>query len=152
MSLLNSDQIYAATGAFERHFQLFSSDKNSYCTIIKEPIKVINTDINSENILPGYSNDEFNQTSITYQPVSGVYPCISLWGNQINQKQFTELKFNLGINDVQIKVKSDCRDFITQGKNELVYLKNVPFSVDENYKIQDFLGSLYYYFKLTATQ
>lgn len=151
-SFLNGATLNTLTGLFQRHFETFGTGNGNYVTIIKEPIKQINTSIDSENVLVGYENDEFNNTSITYIPQTGVFPCMAIYPHVMNQKSFTELKFKLNENECMVKVQSEAKDYIMNGKNELAQLNGLNYTINNFPQIQNYFGSVYYYFKLTATQ
>ena len=149
MSFLNSEQLNLLTGTFQKHFDQFSTGIGNEILIYKEPIKIINT-IGSTNF-PGYGEDSSSNTEITYQVVSGAYPCIPIYGN-MGGKGFTELHFSLGQNEIMVKVKEDAKNYILDGKTERVIVNGMNYNITSNYKIQNFYGSLYYYFKCTETQ
>ncbi|MEK6879003.1 MAG: hypothetical protein AABY22_05315 [Nanoarchaeota archaeon] len=132
---------------FSGHFETFSTGRNCYITVIKEPIQQIN-DSSSTNYY-GYGPDSSSNTEITYIPVSGVFPCIPVYSKSMNSKEFTETKFFLDTNKNYAKVKEDCRDFINDGKTERVIIDGKSFNLDGDEAIQNFWGIRYYYFGLT---
>ncbi len=151
-SFLSSSQLSHLTGVFSRHFSTFGTGINNNFILIKEPIKSINVGINDSNILPGYNNDDFNQVDISYIVNSGQYPCIPIYPSNLNEKQFTELKFSLSDNQVMLKVEESTKNQIIQGKNEYVILNDQHYDIGPDFKIQNYFGLKYYYFKLTSTQ
>ncbi len=149
-SFLNLNQLNQLTGIFNRHFDTFSSGINNYITVLKEPTKIINN-TNSLN-MPGYSNDSLNLSDITYIPVSGVFPAMIIYPKDAKIQSFTQLNLNLDKNDIAIKVKEDCKNYIINGKTENIIVNNNLYNSNDTPVIQNFFGSKYYYFKLTATR
>ncbi len=151
-SFLNGNTLSTLTGIFQKHFEQFSTGINNYLTVIKSPIQQINTNINSDNILPGYGADEFNSTSITYIPQSGQFPAMIIYPSTMQSKQFTELKFSLSQNEIIVKTQEAAFNYIREGKNEMVIVNNLNYTINPYPQIQNFFGSKYYYFKCVATQ
>lgn len=149
-SFLNQITIDNLTGIFDRHFSTFSSGIGNFITIIKEPIQIINNS-SSTNIY-GYPSDSLNNSDVTYQAISGIYPAMILYPGDLKEQIFTQIKTSLDINDVMIKVKSECKDYIMSGKTEGIIINGLRHNVEQSPKIQNYFGSLYYYFKCTLTQ
>lgn len=151
MNLIPQRDIDNATGIYRSFFYDMSIGRNSYVTVYKEPIQIINNPTN-DNVLPGYNSDAIN-SDITYQAVSGIYPCVPIYPyKNINSDKLMQLKFVLDANQVVIKVLQDARDFIVNGKNEKVIVDNLPYTILMDYQVQNFWGDRYYYFKLNAIQ
>lgn len=149
-SFLSQSAINTLTGTFDRLWETMSTGRNSYCVIVKEPLKVINN--SSSNFLPGYNSDDLNTTDITYTQVTGVFPCITLYADSPKEQGFTQIHTSLGTNEIMLKVKEDAKNYITQGKTENVIINNQVFNINPSFKIQNYFGSLYFYFKCTETQ
>ena len=150
-SLLNSSNIAYITGQFQNLWKTLSTGRNSYITIVKEPIKIINQS-NSLNVY-GYSEDSLNQSDITYTPVTGTFPSVVLYNNAMNSKQFTELHFSLDENQIIVKLDKPGRDYMKDGKVEYVIVEDNKFNlVSSTERIQNYYGLKFYYFKLQATQ
>jgi len=149
MSFLNSEQLNLLTGTFQKHFDQFSTGIGNEILIYKEPIKIINT-VSSTNF-PGYGEDSSSNTEITYQVVSGQFPCVPIYGN-VSDKSFSELHFSLGQNEIMVKVKEDAKNYILDGKTERVIVNEMNYNIASNYKVQNYFGGKYYYFKCTETQ
>lgn len=144
--LLNLDQINAATGKFNDFFDTFSIGRNSYISVVKEPLQILNT--NNNNILFGYGADNQNTSDISYVPQTGVFPAVILYGRNMNLDKFTSLKFQVDLNTVLAKVKEDCKDYIINGKTERIYAEGIPYVPQITPLIQNFFGLRFYYFKL----
>jgi hypothetical protein len=139
------------TGQFDLFFQQMSVGRNSYVTVIKEPIKVLNNP--NQNILPGYGIDSNNLTDVSYISNTGVFPAVVIYGKNINLDKFVTLKFNIDINSNYLKVKEDAMNFILNGtKTEKVYVDNIAYIPANTPVIQNFFGLKYYYFKLNEIQ
>ncbi len=150
-SFLNQSQISSLTGIFSNHFDTFSSGSNNYITVVKTPVQTINN-VNS-NVLPGYGSDNLNVTDITYQPpVTGVFPAIIIYPHTLQSTQFGQLKFSIDSNQVMVKVKEDCKNFIVNNKTERIFIDNQTYNNELTYSIQSYFGSKYYYFRLTSTR
>lgn len=112
----------------------------------------MNVATDSTNNLAGYGSDEFNNTDISYTPVSGVFPSIVLYPSDLSTQNSLEFKFTLTSNDLQIKVQKNCTDFLLNGKTECILINGLTYNSTPSFKIQNYLGLLYYYFKCTIVQ
>lgn len=149
MSFLSSTQIDYLTGTFDRHFAQFSTGINNYVHIYKEPIQVIN---NSSSVsLAGYGNDSLSNSDITYQEVSQTFPAMIINSKNLSSQSFTQLNFSIDKNDIFIKVKEDAKDYIINGKNERIDVNGQKYNNIVAFGVQNYFGSLYYYFKLNLT-
>ena len=149
--LLSSQEIHNLTGEMERLFITMSSGRNSYVTIIKAPIEVIND--STQDVMAGYGPENMDKTTITYIPKTGVYPCVTVYPyKNMPKDSFTQLKFVLDLNSVVIKVKENCRTFIHDGKNQNVIIDNLLYTIQKDEQIQNYWGSKYYYFKCNMVQ
>jgi len=150
MDLLTSIQRYEVTGAFYDFFQTMSSGNNNFISVIKQPINVINNQ--DENVLAGFGAESMNIKDVTYQPVTGVFPALILYPNDLKSQQFAQLKFELDENQVMIKVEQRTRDFILNGRTERIIANDVIYNTNIIPKTQNFFGLKFYYFKLTSTK
>lgn len=149
--LLSSTFISSATGKFGDFFDTFSVGRSSYLSIIKEPVKIINNTTN--DFIAGYQPENFNTTDVTYQPVTGIFPAVIIYGKNLNLDKFISMKFNIDLNAIYAKVQRECRDFImNNGKTERVYADAIPYIPQQTPIVQNFLGLRYYYFKLNEVQ
>ena len=147
-SLLSSSQITGFAGIFSRHFDTFST--GNHLIIHKEPLK-------SYTVLTGDSNyfgygETSNLDNVTYTPVSGVYPFTRVYDK--NNKTFQTTPYfqtSSGHSKLRIKVKSDARAFIKNGKNEKFEFDGLTFNAIGEEDVQNYLGEKYYYFSLVST-
>jgi hypothetical protein len=148
---LTSNQVAGITGIFDQLFSSYGTGINNRVSIIKEPIKIVNNQ--SENVMPGFLPDAVDYSSITYQPVTGVFPAIIIYPHELKSQQFGQLKFNLDENQVMIKLQNDGANYMLNGKTEKVLVNGAFYSMaDFTPKIQNYFGLKYYYFKLTSTK
>jgi hypothetical protein len=149
--LVTSSQQSEITGIFGQHFDLFGAQSNNYINIIKSPVQTI---INSgEVVFPGYGADTINLSDISYNPpITGVFPAIIIYPNQMNSNQFAQLKFNIDSNQILIKVQEDCKNFILNGLTQMLIVDGQAYNQENTYKVQNFIGLKYYYFRLTSTK
>lgn len=149
---INQTTIANLTGNFDSFFQIMSTGRNSYCTVVKEPIKIISNST-PDVILPGYPTESINQTDITYEPNTGVFPCVAIYPyKSMPSTKSPEMKFDFDQNALYIKVKEDCRNFIKEGKTERIIVDNLSYTNQDIEQVQNFMGLRYYYFKLVSTQ
>ncbi len=144
-SLLTQSQINTVTGIFQQHFDTFATNN---ITIFKEPKKIITT--SPGNNLPGYDNSSIIQ-NVTYQQVSGVYPVLLVKDDNAEQKMMSQTRNMLGAGKIKVKVKKDCRNFILDGKNEILQIADVKYNVISEDSYQNYFGLEYYYFILEKT-
>jgi len=151
-SFLNSTQLSLLTGTFQNHFDTFSSGINNYVTIYKEPLQVIQNP-DSQSIF-GYSSDTTvnSNSDITYQNISATYPAMIIYPGDPKELAWPQIKTSLSTNEIMIKVKSDAKDYIVNGKTERIVANGVSYNIQTTPKIQNYFGSLYYYFKCVETQ
>src|SRR5258708_3983478 len=120
-SFLNQSQLNSLQSEFSNHFDTFSSGSNNFITVIKSPVQTINNF--NANVLPGYGPDNMSVTDITYQPpVTGVFPDIIIYPHTLQSTQFGQLKFNIDSNQVMVKVKEICKDFLINNKTERILI------------------------------
>ena len=149
--LINQSQQKELTGIFSQHFSLFGAQSNNYVTVIKTPVQTI---VNSgANVLPGYGNDTLNVSDIIYAPaVTGVFPAIIIYPNQLNSNQFGQLKFSIDYNQILIKVEENCKNFILNDLTQMIMVDAQAYNQENTFKVQSFMGLKYYYFRLTSTK
>lgn len=145
MSLVNQNIINKFTGVFGQHFDIFSPFYS--LVIFKEPIKTYSTD-NAR--VYGYGPDS-NETTITYTPVSGVYPAIIIFDKKQDKEIFFQTKSPLSKGGIIVKVKEDAKNFIEEGRNESFRLNRDVYNVISDPKEQNYLGLNYFYYKLEKT-
>ena len=152
MSLpIPQSSISNVTGQFELFFQQMSSGRNSFVSVVKQPLQIINN--TNSDLLAGYGQDNQNISDIGYIPETGIFPCVTIYPRTMNLDKFATMKFQLDLNQVLVKVKENARDFILNGtKTERVYVDNIAYIPQNTPVIQNFFGLKYYYFKLNEVQ
>ena len=132
------------TGAFGNHFDTFSDGVN--ITVFKEPIQVIGTPIDDN-----YAGYENSNPSITYIPVSGVFPAIKVFKKGGDDSYSIQTKVRNPEQIIRIKVKPDARDYIENGKNDCIMLNGNKYNDISTSDTQNFFGLVYYYYDLQKT-
>lgn len=152
MNLITGSVLASFSGAFGDLFDTFARYRpDRYIVINKEPIKTI-VQSSPSDAYAGYSSTNvINDYVLT--PVSGVFPAQMIYEYKTNELDVNnpELQVNIANNSVNIKVEANAKDFILAGKTESILVDGQLFNQASQYKVQDFLGVQYYYFKLTQT-
>jgi hypothetical protein len=146
---LSSNEIFAITGSFASHFQIFSHNRTRLATFFKEPIKQIST-ISSSPVY-GYGESS-NLTNISYIPVTGIFPVtVSIFSPQ--SQMLEDIKIIQSTTNIKIKVEEEAKNFIEDGrKNEKVELEGKSYNfISDDAEIQNFQGLFYYIYKLEIT-
>lgn len=150
-SFLSPDQITDLTGQFSNHFTTFSSGINNVISVIKQPQVVINNP--SETVIEGYGAVSMNVNDTQLNPITGFFPAMLIYPNEIKQQQFGQLKFPVEENSILVKVEPRTKDFILNGKTEGIIANDIYYGIiDIVPRIQSYFGLKYYYFKLTVTK
>lgn len=148
-SFLTASQITAFTGIMADHFDTFSHERTRLITIHKEPLRTLVSPVTN----PMYGYEDSNSASYSYTPVTGIYPAIIMFNNPLKTADLEEIKIANSVGEVKIKVEPNCRDFIEDGrKNEKFVFDNKTFNVISNDGVQNFLGLVYYIYRLQNTQ
>jgi hypothetical protein len=152
MSFLTPDQLTTLSGTFARHFSQFSSGINNYATIFKEPLQNINN-LDSQSLF-GYSSDTTvnSNSDITYTEVSRSVPAMIIYGNDIKSLPFPQMKTDISSSDIFIKVDEAGKNYITNGKTERAQINGQIYDLSSTYKVQNYFGLKFYYFKCTERQ
>ncbi len=142
---LDNNEIALYTGEAQLLFQTYSQN----ITIFKQPIKTI---MNIQQ--PGFEGyqESSNITNFTYQPVSGVFPAIVIYGRKYDGVLVDDLNIYLENGSCLIKVQKDCRDFIRNGVTERIHINENDFNVRGFESVRDYLGLKFYYYEVKATQ
>ena len=144
--LLSSSTISTFTGVFAQHFDLFSTE--STIRVYKEPIKTFaDTGV---SVYAGYGNASA-ETNMTYTPVYQDFPAIVRYQKEQPIQEFSETRSQISDGKCFIKVKSDCRDYILNGKTQAVDVNGKTFNVISDDGVQNYFGLLYYRFVLLTT-
>jgi len=143
--LLTSTDISNFSEIFADHFSTFART----ITVHKEPLKTY-SNVNA-NAYEGYGPEENNQATVTYTAISGNFNAIINYGSIEQNELFIAANRKLEKDQVRIKVQKDCRDYILNGKTELVTVDNNYYNVVSSDAVQTFLNNQYYYFTLQKT-
>jgi hypothetical protein len=139
-NLLSSSEIDNITGAFGDVFDTFRKD----IVVYKEPKKTV-SDVNL-NFLYGYGSPS-QKTNYTYTPVSGVYP--ALVSRKRSTKANTDIEnISYPRNRIMIKVESEARNFIKDGKTEKIAIDDKSYNIADGDIQVNFLSKIYYVFEL----
>lgn len=151
MSLLSNGQLTALTGAYNSLFDQLSSGNGNFISVVKKPIQIINN--SQETVLMGYLPESADYTSISYLPVTGIYPAIIFYpGRNHSSNNFGQLKFTLDENDIYIKVKQDARDFLKTERTEYIIIDGISYNMEMTDEVQNYYGLKFYIFKLTSSK
>lgn len=149
--LISGSTISNLTGTFDKLFNTMSIGRNSYITVIKSPLEIINN--SNQNTLVGYGAENLNSSDITYIPVTGVFPAQIIYPyKNMPSEKFESFKFDIDKNAIYIKVKKEARDFILDGKTEYIIADEHSYINQETPQVQNYFGLKYYYFKLNSNQ
>jgi hypothetical protein len=145
MAIITQSQIDDFASIFSGHFDIFG-----YHTLVvwKEPKKIISESPGPS--YPGYDNTSVIQT-ITYQQVSGSFPALRVKDGDPRWKEFDQTRQQITKAQLRIKVKPDCRDYIMNGKTELVHYDGLPCNIVSDDAGQNYFGQQYHYFTLERT-
>lgn len=143
-SLLAGQDMFWATGSLFDHFLTFSQQ----IIINKEPKKTISNV--STPSLAGYSN---RRQEISYEltPQSGIMNAIVTYPSSQNAVDENNLQIRIKEGEVSIKTTGNAKDYILDGKTENILIDDKVYNLTSSYKVQQFLGLKFYYFKLTET-
>ena len=144
-NLLSATEIASITGSFGDVFDTFKKE----IVIWKEPIKKV-SDINT-SFLFGYDNAQADATNFTFEPVSGVYSGIVIYGpgTQTSADEYmNDANFYAPDNKIRIKVELEARSFINSGENDRAVIDDKSFKFVGAEKQVDFLTKRYYCYEL----
>lgn len=150
-SFLTSTQLSNLTGVFQKHFDSFGSGIGNVITVYKEPIQQIN---NPDSInFGGYGPDSNgSQTDITYVEVSRQIPAQILYPKDTKSLVFAQLRTNIDINDLIIKVDQAGADYINAGKVERILVNGAMYNLKSSVpNVQNYFGLRFYYYQLGVT-
>lgn len=147
MSILSTSELQSFTGAAIELFDQASAFHS--LTIVKDPIKtIVNVNANEYN---GYGyqaapdNYSFTQNSGTYNVV-----VVSV-KNSFDDVGFEPIPINLIRGNKLIKVSEACKNYISDGKNELFILDGQTFNSISTEMPRNYGGLIYWYFNLERT-
>jgi hypothetical protein len=138
------------TGLYDTTFQTFARN----IVIYKQPIKqqIITVTNNPNNFGFGDAPIE-NQYS--FIPVSGVFLAVVRYPNRkkIGDTEVIQDTNTMAyVEEVRIKVRDDCYNFIESGQTDKFVFDNKDFYLNSKSEHFPFLGSSYYIYRLRAKQ
>lgn len=146
-SLLTSAEQSEFKTIFQDHFPTF----NRNITIFKSPQAVVQS--NFAPVYPGYGPSSNINNITSYNKVSGVYPALITYLSEQKTAEIPETRVNVPSNaKVKIKVEQNCRDFIENGKTEIVFIDNVKCNIVSEPGVTNYLGQVYYHYYLSQTK
>lgn len=133
------------TGAFYSGFLSFQNE----LTIYKEPLKTI-SNINSDSYA-GYGQSSVEST-ITYTPVSGLYSGIVRPAGKPKGGMLVELSSRITKSSFELIIEKPARDFITNGKTELIDYQGIKYNLTTEQYTTDYLGLIFYVYGMEIIQ
>ena len=144
-SLISATEKTSLTGAIADSFDTFKRNIDIY----KEPKRVISSI--SESQLFGYGTSS-NIVNYTFQTVSGTYSATIRYLNDKEGEVNQDINTRIPDGKVRIKVQSDARNFIEDGKTEKVVFDGKSFNVVSEDIVKSFLGAEYYVYYLEVSK
>ncbi len=148
-SLLSNNDLLFFTGALQAHFDTFSHSRTRLITIYKEPIKTI---ARRTNTIYGYG-DSSAPANITYTPVTGIFPAMITYDLNQKTQELEEIKNQISIGSVRIKLELNARNFIEDGrKNERFDFDGSSYNNITDEGVQNYMGLVFYVYRLQKTK
>lgn len=133
-SLLSAADKAVATGAMGDLFDTF----NRNIVIFKES-KITYTDTTSPQLF-GY-NERSNDSNVTYTQYSGVYPALITHNTNQDKPYLKDISQRVDKGEIYIKVKTDARDFIENGKTLNISADGFLYKIVSHDSRRNFLSS-----------
>lgn len=140
-SLISTTERANLTGIFNDIFDTFCRQLIVY----KEPTKV-RTSYDPANMVYGFGETQ-QEEPYTYTQNTGVYPATIRYKGQ-GANFVANLDALIPEGGCSVKVKSDAKDYIVNGKTERLVIDNKVYKLDSDEKKQAFLDSNFYVFIL----
>lgn len=147
MAIITQTELDDFQAAFSEHWPFFASFHS--IVVWKEPRKIL-SDLPPSTSYPGYGTESI-QANVIYEPVSGVFPVMMVKENEARFGKFQQTRNLLPEGQIKVKVSGDCKDFIINGKTELVQIDGQTFNVVSQDTHQDYGIQQYHYFTLQRT-
>jgi hypothetical protein len=145
-SLITSAEKGNLTGIFGDIFDTFSRD----IVVHKKPLKVIPSGVVIDTAyIFGYEttwNDDY-----TYEYSSGTFPAVIKYDNRLDSPDYGDVGVDQPVIAGNIKVRLDAATYIEEGRpTERVTVDSKNFKIIGQGRLQSFLGSTFYVFKIQA--
>jgi len=145
-SFLSAADIAAFQNDVNTHFDTFKR----LITVHKTPVKrIIISTANPQMI--GYQSDSVEE-QIEYVPESQDFYAIIKYENSVTPDLVEQIQIKTSNPVVSIKVKSDARDYISEGSTEKITFDNKSFNVVSTDIVKSYQGLKYYLFYLEETK
>lgn len=144
-SLISSTELSIITGILS---DVFDTRARSII-VYKEPIKTTISQ-GASNFVFGFGESQ-QQDAYSYTEVTGVYPAVVKYKtiDQGEVEDNSEIMARISEDEISIKVRKDCRDFINSGKTEKIVCDDKTYFLNgEESKIND----RFWFFNLIATK
>lgn len=142
--LVTDSELASFMSGIEDHFDTFSAHHT--LVVIKKPQEIIEN-INSNDYYFGFGSSS-NLNNITYQAISGVFPCMILESNKSDvDTTIGQVPTFIPNEEKIIKVRQDARDFIENGIiNERIIVDGETYTKISNASPKSYGSLKYYYF------
>lgn len=145
-SFLSAGDIAAFHNDINTHFDTFKR----LITVHKTPAKRITISTSNPQMI-GYQNDSVEE-QIEYVPESQDFYAIIKYENSVIPDLVEQIQIKTSNPVVSIKVKSDARDYISEGSTEKITFDDKSFNVISSDIVKSYQGLKYYLFYLEETQ
>lgn len=145
-SFLSAGDIAAFHNDVNTHFDTFKR----LITVHKTPVKRITISTSNPQMI-GYQSDSVEE-QIEYVPESQDFYAIIKYENSVTPDLVEQIQIKTSNPVVSIKVKSDARDYISEGATEKITFDNKSFNVITTDIVKSYQGLKYYIFYLEETK
>ena len=145
-SLISSTELADLVSGIRNHYETFASQHS--LIVIKEPLQQIVDVNNNEYYGYGYQGAEQNYVLV---PQSGIFNCMTYDVNSWKDEYFNPVPVALSKGDIIIKVESETKNYIDDGKTNLAILDGESFNVIGGPLPKNYGNQWYYYYSLLRT-
>lgn len=147
MSILISDaERDSFVSSIQNHFDTFS--RYHELVVVKEPIKQILNITNESYNNYGYQSAPENYTLI---PQSGIFNVMTYDSDSWKDQEFDPIPVSLSRGDVVFKITETGKNYISNGKTELVILDGEAYNIVGGPLPKNYLNQWYFYYSLERT-
>lgn len=145
-SFLSAGDVAAFHNDVNTHFDTFKR----LITVHKTPVKRITISTANPQMI-GYQTDSVEE-QIEYVPESQDFYAIIKYENSVTPDLIEQIQIKTSNPVVSIKVKSDARDYISEGSTEKITFDDKSFNVISTDIVKSYQGLKYYLFYLEETK
>jgi hypothetical protein len=150
MSILNSTERTWFSSAYTGFFSLLA---DTTIIVYKEPVRTVIDNPTDPFMFGMNSEGSQNGENFTYSEVTGVYPAIFRSPESMQGLvQNAEIANLISNGMTTIKVNTDCRDFIQNGKTDRIMIEGVPYYLNSDYAAKPYMGGRYWMYALSRTK